>query len=116
MVARERARWMGVGRSADPDSHAAGAAAARAAVVGADAKLLLAFAAVTHDLAAVQAGIREVAGAVPLVGRTTHGGIGPGGPRDDSVTVAALGGPGFAIGTGVAERAAGRPREAGAKA
>jgi hypothetical protein len=106
---------MGVGRSAHPDSRAAGAAAARDAVVGPDAKLLLVFAAIDHDLAAVQAGVREVADGVPLIGCTTHGEIGPGGPRDDSVIVAAFGGPGFSVGTGVAERVSGHQREAGAK-
>jgi len=106
---------MGVGRSALAQSRAAGAAAARAAVAGTDPKLLLVFAGITHDLEAVQAGVREVAEAVPLLGCTTHGEIGPGGPADDSVTVAALGGAGFSIGTGVAEQVSAHQRAAGAK-
>jgi hypothetical protein len=106
---------MGVGRSAAGQaSRAAGASAARAAVVGPDAKLLLVFAAVTHDLVAVQEGVRDVAGAVPVIGCTTHGEIGPGGPRDGSVTVAAIGGAGFRVGTAAAEQVSGRQREAGA--
>ena len=108
-------RWVGVGRSASVDSHAAGMAAARDAVTGADAKLVLVFAAITHDLAAVQAGVLEVAGAVPLIGCTTHGEIGPGGPCDGTVIVAALGGAGFSVGTAVAEPVSGNQREAGAK-
>jgi len=109
------ARWMGVGRSAGADSRAAAALAARSAIVGPDAKLLLVFAAITHDLAAVQEGIAEVAGGVPVIGCTTHGEIAPGGPSDGSVTVAAIGGSGFSIGTAVAEHVAGRQREAGAE-
>src|SRR5256714_8772758 len=109
------ARWMGVGRSAGADSRAAAALAARSAIVGPGAKLLLVFAAITHDLAAVQEGIAGVAGGVPVIGCTTHGEIAPGGPSDGSVTVAAIGGPGFSIGTAVAEHVAGRQREAGAE-
>ena len=61
--------------------------------------MLLVFAAITHDPAAVQEGIREVAGDVPVLGCTTHGEIGPGGPKDGSVTVAAIGGTGFRVTT-----------------
>jgi hypothetical protein len=111
----EMTRWVGVGRSASADSHAAGVAAARDAVAGADVKLVLVFAAITHDLAAVQAGVLEVVGPVPLIGCTTHGEIGPGGPRDGTVMVAVLGGAGFSVGTAVAERVSGNQREAGAK-
>jgi hypothetical protein len=106
---------MGVGRSAAGQaSRAAGATAARAAVVGEEPRLLLVFAAISHDLGAVQDGVREVAGGVPVIGCTTHGEIGPGGPRDGSVTVAAIGGAGFQVGTAVAEQVSGRQREAGA--
>lgn len=68
-------RWFGVGRSSSPDSYAAGAEAARAALTGPDAKLLLVFAAISHDLAALQAGVQDVAGPVPVIGCTTHGEI-----------------------------------------
>jgi hypothetical protein len=111
----ERNRWLGVGHSAAPASQTAGAEAARAAMVGADAKLLLVFAAITHDLTAVQAGVRQVAGEVPVIGCTTHGEIAPGGPWDGTVAVAALGGAGFSVGTAVAEQVSGHQREAGAK-
>ena len=109
----DRPRWMGVGRSAEQDSHAAAAAAARAAVVGADPKLVLVFAAITHDPAAVQEGIREVVGEVPVLGCTTHGEIGPGGPLDGSVTVAVIGGTGFTVTSAIAQQVSGRQREAG---
>jgi hypothetical protein len=108
-------RWFGVGRSTSRDSYAAGAEAARAALTGPDAKLLLVFAAISHDLAALQSGVQDVAGPVPVIGCTTHGEIGPGGPRDGSVSVAALGGAGFSVGTGTAEQVSGHQRQAGAK-
>lgn len=111
----ERNRWMGVGRAGGPDSRAAAAEAARTAVTGTGPKLLMVFAAITHDPAVVQAGIREVVGDVPVIGCTTHGEIGPGGPADGSVVVAALGGEGFAVSTAVAEQVSGRQREAGAE-
>jgi hypothetical protein len=108
-----RQRWMGVGRSVVQDSREAAAAAARDAITGEDTKLLLVFAAITHDPAAVQEGIREVAGDVPVLGCTTHGEIGPGGPTDGSVTVAAIGGQGFRVTTAVAQQVSDRQREAG---
>ena len=106
-------RWMGVGRSAEQDSRTAAANAARDAIVGTDTKLVLVFAAITHDPAAVQEGIREVAGDVPVLGCTTHGEIGPGGPQDGSVTVTAIGGTGFTVTSAVAQQVSGRQREAG---
>jgi hypothetical protein len=104
---------MGVGQSTDPDSRAAAVTATRAAMVGPDAKLLLVFAAVSHDPTAVQEGVREVAGSVPIIGCTTHGEIGPGGPQDGSVSVTAIGGAGFSVSTAVAQQVSGRQREAG---
>jgi hypothetical protein len=109
------ARWMGVGRSVDPDSRASGAEAVRSALTGPDPKLLLVFAGIEHDLVAVQEGIADVIEGVPLLGCTTHGEIGPGGPLDGSVTVAALGGSGLSVGTALVEHVAGRQREAGAE-
>ena len=50
-----------------------------------------------------------------MIGCTTHGEIGPGGPRDGSVTVAAIGGAGISVRTRTAENVAGRQREAGAE-
>jgi hypothetical protein len=116
MSAREtiaQRRWMGVGRSAVGDSREAAVEAARAAVLGPDVKLLLAFSAISHDPARIQEGIAEVAGGIPVLGCTTHGEIGPGGPWDGSVTVAAIGGTGFSVRTAVAQQVSGRQREAG---
>jgi hypothetical protein len=98
-----------------PDSRAAAAAAARQAVSGSDPKLLMLFAAIDHDRAELLAGLREVAPGTPIVGCTTQGEIGPGGPTDGSVLVAALGGAGLSVSTAVAERVAGRQRDAGAE-
>lgn len=104
---------MGVGRSDMADSHAAAVAAARTAQTGADPRLLVVFAAITHDPAAVLAGLAEAAPGVPVVGCTTHGEIGPGGPADGTITVAALGGPGFQVATSVATGVTGRQADAG---
>jgi hypothetical protein len=111
----DRRRWMGVGRSGDPDSRAAAAAAVHEAVRADDPKLLIVFTAITHDLAGVLEGLRATAPGVPVIGCTTHGELAPGGPTDGSVTVAAIGGPGFSVRLTVAEGVSGRQREAGAE-
>ncbi|HEX8630127.1 MAG TPA: FIST N-terminal domain-containing protein [Catenuloplanes sp.] len=111
----ERPRWMAVGRCVGDDSRTAALTAAGAAVAHDDPKLLLVFAAVSHDLAAVRDALAEVAPGVPVVGCTTHGELSEDGPVDGSVTVAAIGGAGFAVSTAVAERVSGRQREAGAQ-
>jgi hypothetical protein len=107
-------RWVGVGRSSAAASRSAGREAAADAVRGADPRLLVAFAGIDHDPQALLAGIADAAPGVPLIGCSTHGEIGPGGPRDGSVTVAALGGPGFTAVTACADRVSERQREAGA--
>ncbi|MBV1856588.1 FIST signal transduction protein [Catellatospora tritici] len=106
-------RWMGVGRSTLTDSRAAATAAAHAAQTGADTKLLIVFAAINHEAPAVLAGLAEAAPGVTVIGCTTHGEIGPGGPADGTITVAALGGPGFQVETCVATGVAGRQGDAG---
>src|SRR5690349_22594315 len=108
-------RWMGVGRSGESDSRTAAATATRTAITGSEPKVLLVFSAITHDPAAVLAGIRDVAPGVPVVGCTTHGEIAPGGPTDGAVLVTAIGGPGITVATTVATGVAGRQREAGAE-
>jgi hypothetical protein len=108
-------RWMGVGRSTHPDSYPAALAATHRAVIGDEPKLLLAFAAITHDPATVLAGLRAGAPGVPVIGCSTHGEIGPQGPTDGSVTVAAIGGPGFQASTAVATGVTDRQRDAGAE-
>jgi hypothetical protein len=106
---------MGVGRSAEPDSRSAAVEAAQAALTGPEPKLLIAFTAIAHDQHAVLTALGAMAPGVPVMGCTTHGEIAPGGPADGTVVVAALGGPGFAISTAVAEHVSGRQREAGAE-
>src|SRR5690348_15153787 len=89
------ARWVGVGHSTDSDAHAAGSAAAREALEGDDAKLLVVFCSDSYDLERLLAGIAEHAGDTPLIGCSTAGEIAPGGPATSSVVVTAFGGPGF---------------------
>jgi hypothetical protein len=106
-------RWMGVGRGHGADSRSAAMAAVRESCLGADPRLLVVFAAPAHNLQEVLAGLRHAAPGVPVAGCTTQGELGPGGPSDDTVTVAALGGPGFSVSVAVAEEVSGRQRESG---
>src|SRR5438132_7360109 len=84
-------RWIGVGSSSHADSRAAGADAARQAVRGNDAKLLVVFTSPSHELQALLQGIAEVAPDVPLVGCSTSGEIATEGPGDASVVITAIG-------------------------
>lgn len=106
-------RWVGVGSATGEDSRAAGAAAARAATTGDDPRLVVVLAAMSYDLPELLAGVRDVTGATPLVGCSTHGEIWRDGPSDGTVLVVVLGGPGFAVTTAAFPGAAGRQREAG---
>ncbi|GAA2371742.1 FIST signal transduction protein [Dactylosporangium salmoneum] len=109
-------RWMAVGTSLRADSHEAGREAALAALDGPDPKLLLVFAGIEHDPRRLAEGVRAAAPGVPVLGCSTHGEIGAGGPRDGSVVVTALGGPGFSVSTTAVAEISGRQREAGAAA
>lgn len=111
---RDRRRWVGIGHSGDPDSARAGVEAARTAMAGADPRLVVVLAAISHDLSALLAGVRSVTGEVPLVGCSTHGEIWAGGPSDGSVLVTVLGGAGFTATVASVEDVAGRQRDAGA--
>jgi hypothetical protein len=104
---------MGVGRAGDRDSTVAARDAARQAVVGVDPKLLIVFGSVDRDPAVLLTALAEAAPGALIVGCSTHGEIAPGGPSDGSVTVAALGGPGFEVSAAVARGVSGRQREAG---
>jgi hypothetical protein len=114
-VSRDGRRWMGVGHSEYRDSAAAATAAAEAALVGDDPKLLIVFASIEHDASALLAGLRSVAAGVPVIGCSTHGEIGPGGAQDGTVVVTAIGGPGFSVATSLATEVSGRQRAAGAE-
>lgn len=109
-------RWFAVGHSDLPGGHAAGAEAARAAIAGRDAKLLLVFCWDGYDLKALLDGIAGVAPGVPLVGCSTAGEISGDGPGDGGVVVTAFGGDGFTVATAAAGVEDGALREAGAKA
>ena len=114
METADRTRWVGVGTSDHPDARRAGTEAARAALVGSDARVLLAFASDDLDLDAFAAGLVDVAGEVPVVGCSTAGEIGPGGISDGAAVVVAFGGPGFHARTALARDASGDLRRAGA--
>ena len=114
-ISDDGSRWMGVGRSANAESRAAGVEATRAALHRDDCALLVVFAGIDHDARALLDGVHEVAPDVPVIGCSTHGEIGPGGPLDGSVVVTALGGSGISVATAAVENASGRQREAGAE-
>ncbi|MFN2582432.1 MAG: FIST signal transduction protein [Candidatus Dormibacteria bacterium] len=113
--ARAQTRWVGVGSSGLRDSHAAGAAAAHAALRGADPRLLIAFASPSHDLEALIGGIRDLCPDAPLIGCSTSGEIATDGPGDASVVITAIGGEGFSVSTAAARDASADLRAAGAK-
>jgi hypothetical protein len=84
-------------------------------VTGPAPKLLMVFAAIDHDPAALLEGFREASPGTAVVGCTTHGELGPGGPTDGTVTVAAIGGAGLDVRALTAQHVAGRQRDAGAE-
>lgn len=104
---------MRVGRSDIQDSFDAGTAAAAEAVSADDARLLVVFCSDSYDLQPLLAGIRGVAGEVPLIGCSTAGEIATNGPSDASVVVIALGGAGFSVSTKASGSASTRLRYAG---
>ncbi|GEM_PF-349987 len=116
-------RWFGVGHSASPDPTAAGTEAATAALTGRSAALLLVFASTHYDLPPLLEAVRAAAATelaagaeLAIVGCTSMGEIATSGATDDSVVVAALGGPGFAVATRVSRGASARRHESGVEA
>jgi hypothetical protein len=107
---------MASGRSIEPSAALAGHEAAAQALDGHDdPSLLVVFASDALELTELTRGIRDVAGAVPLVGCSTAGEIAGEGPGDHSVVVLALGGAGFSVATAAASATgAGGLRGAGA--
>jgi hypothetical protein len=108
-------RWLDVGRSAEKDAELAGAEAARSAVSGRQAKLVVVFCSDAYDLEALLRGVRSESGDAELIGCSTAGEIATGGPGDAGVVVTALGGEGFEVRTAAALDASSRLREAGAE-
>ena len=74
-------RWLGVGRSADPNGGTAGRDAAASALIDGNAKLLIVFCSDSYDLDAMLAAIEVAAPGVPLIGCSTAGEIATGGPE-----------------------------------
>ncbi len=109
------ARWMGVGRSDATDAYAAGAAATRGALRHHDPGLLLACFSIVHDPERLARGVADAAPGVPVIGCSTHGEIGPDGPRDGTVVVCAVGGAGFSVATRASTNTSRRQRAAGAE-
>lgn len=110
-------RWVGVGHAGETDpSVAAPRAVGEALAAGDDPRLLLAFAAAGYDLPALAGALAAAAPGVPLVGCSTAGELTPTGAHDDTLVVAALGGPGFSVSTTAVEIAGGDLRAAGAEA
>ena len=106
-------RWAAVGHSTDPDPVRAGKDAAGKAIGDRDAKLVIAFCAISYDLEALLCAINDRCGGAPLIGCTTAGEIAADGPSDGGVVVTALGGDGFAVRTAAATGASERLRELG---
>jgi len=111
-----RPRWLAVGRSNDDDSRSAGANAARDAMTGDDARLLVVFTSDRYDLQALLGGIAEVAPGVPVVGCSTAGEISASGPGDAGIVVMVLGGSGFTVATAAARAEGSSLRDASATA
>jgi hypothetical protein len=109
-------RWIGVGRSADPDPGRAGSQATGEALRGADPRLLIIFSSSAYDPERLLHAVRAAAPGVPVIGCSTAGEIATSGPGQSGVVVTALGGSGFSIVTEVARDAAEDLRAAGAQA
>ena len=106
-------RWMAVGQSGEREARAAGSAAASAALIDPDPRLLIVFASDAYDMPALLEAVNERSGGVPLVGCSTAGEIATSGPGDAGVVVLALGGE-FTVSTSAALGASRRLRQAGA--
>ena len=94
-------RWVGVGHAFSGDASEAGKQAAQAAVAGREAKLVVVFAAESHDLGALTEAIRRESDDAPLIGCTTAGELSQHGASDGGVVVTALGGDGFEVRTAI---------------
>jgi hypothetical protein len=109
-------RWFATGRSVDADAHTAGAQAASTALAGRTAALVIVFCPAGIDLAAMLDGVRSQTGTAPLIGCT---GIAQytdaDAPVEPAVAVSVLGGPGFEVRIGRAEKVSVDRRAAGEK-
>ena len=119
----EQGRWFGAGLSASNDGYEAGREAALGAQLGTAATLLVVFCSASYEVGPVLEGICSVTDDSTLVvGGTSMGELAWDGvsefaaSTEPSVAVAALGGDGFEVYTGVAKEASRDRREAGAAA
>jgi hypothetical protein len=106
-------RWFGSGRSCQSDAGAAGAEAAREALAGRQASLVMVFCPAGIDYEAMLDGVRSEAGDVPLIGCTGIAQLAQTGPAQPSVVVSVLGGDGFEVRISAAVNVAGGQRAAG---
>lgn len=106
-------RWFGSGRSCQSDPRAAGAEAARVALAGRKASLVMVFCPAGIDYLAMLDGVRSEAGDVPLIGCTGVAQLAQTGPAEASVVVSVLGGDGFEVRISAAHNVTGGQRIAG---
>jgi hypothetical protein len=106
-------RWFGSGRSCNIDVAAAGAEAAREALAGRQASLVMVFCPAGVDYQAMIDGVRSEAGEAPLIGCTGIAQLAQTGPAEASVVVTVLGGDGFEVRTSAALNVGGSQRAAG---
>lgn len=110
-------RWFGVGHSALASSSEAGAEAAAEALAGRSASLVIVFGSINYDFPPLLAAVGSVAGpGVTIVGCSSMGEITDRRVTDDSVVVAALGGPGFDVSARVVRGASSGRHAAGREA
>ncbi len=115
-IAGERARWIGVGHSGNPDAASAGTAATTQALGGRVPTLLIVYSAFGYDLERLLDAVRAHADAdTVIVGCTTLGELAPflPDPPTDGVVVVALGGAGLEVRAAVGRDVSSRRREAG---
>ena len=107
------------GWSEHTDSLLAGTEAAESALrrlLPLKPKLAVVFGSSWFNQALLLQGVRALVGAIPVVGESTAGEIGPNGPGTRSCVVLLLGGEALAYGIGCGEHVGRAPREAGQKA
>ena len=106
-------RWFGSGRSCTTDAATAGAEAARQALAGRQAALVMVFCPAGIDYQALLDGVRSETGDAPLIGCTGIAQLAQTGPAEPSVVVSVLGGDGFEVRISAARNVAGGQRAAG---
>jgi hypothetical protein len=106
-------RWFGAGRSTDADARAAGASAARDALAGRTASLVMVFCPADIDMQAALEGVRSESGPVALIGCSGLAQLAHASPAEPAVVVSVLGGEGFEIRIATAPNVSAGQRTAG---